>query len=465
MTTRRTHTAQLARLAVLVACGGAVSAATAQADYSFEQVTEFGFGTSVFEVSIAQASADRIAFRTTGSLDGPNDGGNFEVFLYDIPSATFTQVTDTPFGIGNFTPLLTPDGGTIVFRSLFDFVGDGQGGQFELYEYDVAAQTFSRLVNIAAGQVREDYRMSGDGRYVVFVTAADLTGGNPDGNFEVFRVDRTDGSVVQVTDSTSGLRSFPDISGDGRFVVYAQNNPNNVMLWDALDGSTTNLTNQSGTNSRVDAPQISDDGRFVSFYSLRGFDPNQPSLNGLQVIDRDAGTITRVARPAIDNDDNDPFTMEMAPDGSAVFFESDQQLGTLRDLYRYDIAADTIERITTGTPLISDAALSTDASRRYVSVAFDGTLAYRSEQPELDPGADNSTGTNLDLFVATAPAEPCPGDATGDGLVNADDLLVVLGAFGTAVAGGVADGDFDDSGTVNADDLLVVLGAFGTACP
>ncbi|GEM_PF-2941149 len=68
------------------------------------------------------------------------------------------------------------------------------------------------------------------------------------------------------------------------------------------------------------------------------------------------------------------------------------------------------------------------------------------------------------MVIARDLADDCPGDATGDGFVNADDLLVVLGNFGVAVAGGVADGDFDDSGTVNADDLLVVLGAFGTAC-
>ncbi len=55
----------------------------------------------------------------------------------------------------------------------------------------------------------------------------------------------------------------------------------------------------------------------------------------------------------------------------------------------------------------------------------------------------------------------CEGDANGDGVTNADDLLVVLGNFGDAVPGGADDGDFDQSGIVNADDLLVVLGAFG----
>lgn len=237
--------------------------ARGQAGYAFEQLTEFGFGTGVFEVSIAADRQERIAFRTTGSLDGPNHGGNYEIFLYDGGAGgSFTQVTDTPFGIGNFSPLLAPGGETIVFRSLFDFVGDGNGGQFELYEYDIA----------------------------------------------------------------SGV----------------------------------------------------------------------------------------------------------------------------------------IDRVTTGTPLISDAALSTDASRRYVSVANDGTLAFRSEQPDLDPAASNGGGTNLGLFVAR-PAVPCP-DADGDGVVGLGDLLAVLGGFGAAVGGGAADGDFDGDGLVGLEDLLAVLGAFGEPC-
>jgi len=59
---------------------------------------------------------------------------------------------------------------------------------------------------------------------------------------------------------------------------------------------------------------------------------------------------------------------------------------------------------------------------------------------------------------------PCPGDATGDGLVNADDLLVVLAAFGTSVSGGAGEGDFTGDGQVNADDLLVLLAEFGAGC-
>jgi hypothetical protein len=53
----------------------------------------------------------------------------------------------------------------------------------------------------------------------------------------------------------------------------------------------------------------------------------------------------------------------------------------------------------------------------------------------------------------------CPGDADGDGDVDLDDLLLVLGNFG-----GTGSGDVDGDNDVDLDDLLLVLGAFGTTC-
>jgi hypothetical protein len=55
---------------------------------------------------------------------------------------------------------------------------------------------------------------------------------------------------------------------------------------------------------------------------------------------------------------------------------------------------------------------------------------------------------------------PCPPDVTGDSLVNVNDLLAVIGAWGSA--GGPADINGDN--LVDVDDLLAVIGAWGD-CP
>ena len=55
-------------------------------------------------------------------------------------------------------------------------------------------------------------------------------------------------------------------------------------------------------------------------------------------------------------------------------------------------------------------------------------------------------------------AEPCPGDGDGNGEVNIDDLLAVIGNFACT---GICDGDADGNGEVNIDDLLITIGNFG----
>ena len=52
---------------------------------------------------------------------------------------------------------------------------------------------------------------------------------------------------------------------------------------------------------------------------------------------------------------------------------------------------------------------------------------------------------------------PCPGDMDGSGDVGVDDVLAVLGAYGSNDPSGDVNGD----GTVNVDDILAVVAAFG----
>ena len=51
---------------------------------------------------------------------------------------------------------------------------------------------------------------------------------------------------------------------------------------------------------------------------------------------------------------------------------------------------------------------------------------------------------------------PVTGDMNSDGVVNAADLSILLGAWGTP-----GPGDLTGDGLVNAADLSVLLGAWG----
>jgi beta-glucanase (GH16 family) len=68
--------------------------------------------------------------------------------------------------------------------------------------------------------------------------------------------------------------------------------------------------------------------------------------------------------------------------------------------------------------------------------------------PSLAPGT-------YEMQVDYARAYRIAGDATGDGLVDAHDLAVLLDHFNTTVTGGYAAGDYTRDGRVNADDLSI----------
>jgi hypothetical protein len=60
-------------------------------------------------------------------------------------------------------------------------------------------------------------------------------------------------------------------------------------------------------------------------------------------------------------------------------------------------------------------------------------------------------------YEAFVPA-PCPADLDGNGEVDINDLLVVVGAWGTA------EGDITGDGATSIEDVLAVIDGFG-ACP
>jgi len=70
-------------------------------------------------------------------------------------------------------------------------------------------------------------------------------------------------------------------------------------------------------------------------------------------------------------------------------------------------------------------------------------------------------GWNIDdvEIWGVEPSPECPEDINGDGTVNTEDLLILLGNWGNA-----GDGDIDGNGVVNTADLLALLAAWGE-CP
>jgi Tol biopolymer transport system component len=134
--------------------------------------------------------------------------------------------------------------------------------------------------------------ISGDGRFVAFVSLADnLVPGDTNGFADTFVHDRLTNVTERVSVSNRGrqgnnhsglvgVAAYPAISSDGRFVAFVSQADNlvsgdrnvnaDVFVRDRLLGTTERVTvNSAGEEADLggEGPAISADGRFVAFQS------------------------------------------------------------------------------------------------------------------------------------------------------------------------------------------------------
>ncbi|MCZ7667014.1 MAG: hypothetical protein M5U34_07230 [Chloroflexi bacterium] len=151
-----------------------------------------------------------------------------------------------------------------------------------MFLYDVAADTLECLsvdgAGNPAGGESSSARISGDGRYVTFQSSAtDLAAPNGDGSENVYLLDRATNELVSIAGdgfpagATAAVR--PDISRDGRYVVYHGSSSANsqtaagviaeVYVYDRLSGETRCATLQpDGFRSGRDECQCLDQRRW-----------------------------------------------------------------------------------------------------------------------------------------------------------------------------------------------------------
>lgn len=198
--------------------------------------------------------------------------------------------------------------------------------------------------------------ISSGGRYVAFSTFQSLVPADTDDVGDVYRKDLTTGETILISQTTAGgaggtaSATEPAISADGNIVVFQSSQTtldgtdNNgtaydVFLRNVTAGTTTRLTSGNGASTY---PDISDDGRFVTFQSS-ATDILPGDTNGAQdgfVIDRNAGlTPTRVtvtatgaqatcagATPSACNGGrgfSGSFDMRISNNGNVIVFSSD----------------------------------------------------------------------------------------------------------------------------------------------
>jgi len=191
----------------------------------------------------------------------------------------------------------------------------------------------------------DDVTISANGRVVVYASFADnLAVDDDNGDWDVFAFDRTTGAVELLSRNPAGEPangdSFdPDVSRDGRYVVYHSSardlvpgDPNgpvkDVFLLDREAGTTSviNLSLDGGRSAlESTAASISDDGQFVTFQSessdlVEGDDNASGDVFVHEVATGQTELLSRTAGG--DPGNGDSFGAMISGDGSAVAFGS-----------------------------------------------------------------------------------------------------------------------------------------------
>jgi Tol biopolymer transport system component len=189
----------------------------------------------------------KVAFTSSCDLiPGQNSDGNGELFVMNIDGTGLVQLTSTTGGIGTIHPDIDASGQKIVFVSDRDLVSGGNtDGNFEIFSIQVNGSGLAQLTHTTGGNSlcsgggsggNVDPRYNAGATKIVFGSDRDLvSGGNTDGNGELFEMNANGSGVRQLTHTTGGCgNGEPSLDATGSKVIFSSDR-------DLVSGSNTDL--------------------------------------------------------------------------------------------------------------------------------------------------------------------------------------------------------------------------------
>ena len=400
------------------------------------------------------ADGTKIVFDSdaTDLIVGMTTNGEYNVFLYDASTTTTTLITTGSSGNGgnatSGTASISADGSKIAFSSrATDLItGVTTNGEYNLYLYDIASATTTLITTgpsgIGGDSSSSDASLSADGNKIAFESnAKDLIAGiMPNYWDNIYLYDVASATTTLVTTgipsdySSYGSRD-PSISADGTKIVFDSQSPGlitgmttnrngNIFLYDINSATTTLVTTGSsgiGGDSLSSTASISADGTKIVFWSwatdlIAGITHNH--YQDIYLYDAASATITLITRGSSGiGGDYDSGYANISDDGSTIVILSQASdlitgmtINGEYNVFHYDVATATMTLVTTGSSGVGGNGRTGDPS-----VSADGTMVvFGSLATDLIPDMTTTSVSNIFLanltFYANVTFDPDNGD-------------------------------------------------------
>ncbi len=202
--------------------------------------------------------------------------------------------------------------------------------------------------------------VSPDGRYVLFESSADdLVAGDTNCASDVFLRDMTAGTTILVSATADGVPGNgdsrnPAMTPDAKYVAFVSTATNlvagdtnqlaDVFVRDVQAG-TTSLASVGALSTvltaRSDAPVITDDGRYVAFFSTAtNLVSGVPAGGDVYIRDLLAGNTilaSTYARTAVPSNSVTSFNHQFSGDGRFLVYEAADSTATFGTVLRYNL--------------------------------------------------------------------------------------------------------------------------------
>lgn len=328
--------------------------------------------------------------------------------------------TNQPLGVTTFSSVTINDEGMLGFRGQYSFSGyalisvdpTGEGTPTSAqHALDTGLDPNSDYSFFFTPSFNNNRQIATSVRY-----GPGNAGSNPD-EIRIFNADGTSTLIVQDDDAdpNSPYASFdnsPRVNNLGQVVFIATLAAGGRGVF-VSDGTTTT------TIATTNMPEVNE----IEFFS--------PDIN-------DSGLVV--------------FRGRNADNIRSIFVGDGNDLKTI--VSRYDTLPSDL-----GPAWVNQEVVSSPAFGGSPRINNNGDIAFNCGLTPLD---DDQIEWGTAVYVAIAKeAKPnlCFGDLNADNIVDADDLGILLSAFGISDAG-----DLSDDGITDADDLGLLLSIFGATC-